>query len=226
MTFYAGALMNHFPGHKYLDALRFFEFSPKSPRPRGATLTRVRHALPEGTRIALRAPRAALVTDQGPLRTSESQAAELAWTLDAAERLAVRLLVLTTPPTLMPSPRSRELLRRFAEQLPRVSGRHYVWMPQGAWELEEADEIASELGLVCGFDPIQQERPSGKVVFARLAAIGAQTGFSDATLMEVLARIATQPYSEAYVSIDSMRSLQQAVRLQQQAGYNDGDSGP
>lgn len=218
MTFYAGALINHFPGRKYLDALRFFEFSPKSPRPRGATLTRMRHAMPQDTRIALRAPRAALVSEQGPLRSSEHQAAELAWTLDAAERLGVSALVLPTPPNLMPGSRSRELLKRFSEQLPRAERRHYVWMPQGAWELEEAAELAHGLGLVCGFDPIQQERPAGEIVYARLTAMGAQTGFSEGALLDVFERIAAQPFREAYVSIDSVRSFQQAVRLQQEAG--------
>lgn len=215
MAFYAGALMNHFPGRKYLDALRFFEFSPRSPRPRGATLTRMRHSMPEDMVIALRAPRAALVSDQGPLRASEAQAAELAWTLDAAERLRAQVLVLPTPADLMPSPRSRDLLARFAEGLPQIPGRRYIWAPRGAWEPEHSAEVAHQLGLVCAFDPLQQPRPPGTVVYANLATLGVQTNFSEAMLLDVFERIAAEPFEDAYVSIDSMRSFQQALRMHQ-----------
>lgn len=223
MALLAGAVVEQIPGRKYQDALRFFEYSPKPPYPRGATLTRLRHGLKEGMVASLRAPKAALVSDSGPLRASEAQEEMLQWTLTAAENLAVRCLVLPTPSQLMPSPRSRDLLARFVDKLPRVEGRSYVWAPAGAWEPEDAQRIAEQLGLVYAFDPLHEDRPPGSVVYAQLTAMGAQTGFSDATLEDVLAKIEAEPYDEAFVSIDAPRSFQHAVRLAQVSrGLDDG----
>jgi len=215
MKLYTGAVVDRVPGRKYLDALRFFEYAPKPPRPRGPTLTRLRHGFPEGTVAGLRAPIAALVSEYGPLRASESQQELLKWTLDAADCLNVRTLLLPTPAELMPGPRSRELLARFVESLPRDRERHYVWSPRGAWQAEEAYAVAQQLGLVYAYDPLQQSRPPGAVVYARLTAMGAQTGFSDSTLEDVLSNLVDEPCAEAFIVVDAPRGVQHATRLQQ-----------
>ena len=116
---------------------------------------------------------------------------------------------------MMPGARTRSLLAAFAEQLPRVPDRHYIWLPKGPWEPEETAALAEEFGLVGGFDPVQQERPPGTIVYGMLTTMGAQTTFSEASLSDVFERINEAPYTEAFITIDSMRSFQQAVRLQQ-----------
>ncbi|MDD9965735.1 MAG: DUF72 domain-containing protein [Myxococcales bacterium] len=210
---YAGATVERFPGKKYFASLRFVEFAPRAPLPRASTLTRFAHEMPDEAVIALRAPRAALVSELGPLRPSEAQAQALAWTLDAAERLRARAVVLPTPASLTPGSHSRERIKAFAEALPRPAGRHYVWAPQGLWEEEESAQLAERLGLVRAFDPLFEQRPPGSVVYARLQTLGAQTGFSEATLDDVLERIGDEPFETAFVSIESDRSFKQAERL-------------
>lgn len=215
MKLHTGAAVDRVPGRKYLDALHFFEYAPKPPRPRGATLTRMRHELPSGTIVSLRAPLPALVSELGPLRPSATQQELWHWTLHAADCLDACALVLPTPAELMPGPRSRELLSKWTESLPRDRPRHYVWAPRGAWEPEEASALATQLGLVCAFDPTQQSRPKGPIAYARLTAMGVQTGFSEATLEDVLAAMDTPLCEEAFVVIDAPRSVQLATRLQQ-----------
>ena len=215
--FAAGALVEQIPGRKYLSSLSFFELRLKSPLPRTATLTRMGHELPDGVAVAVRMPRGAVVSSAGPLRMDAPTLAARDAIIDAAERLGARAQVLPTPAALTPGPRSRELLARYVEALPEVEGRHLVWAPKGAWELEDRITVAAELGLVCAFDPMHEPRPPGSIVYAQLQALGYQTGFSEATLEDVVEVVGSAPFDEAYVSIDSPRSFKQAVQLQQLA---------
>lgn len=219
--FAAGALVEQIPGRKYCASLNFFELRPKPPLPRTATLTRMGHQLPDGVRPALRMPRSAVVSSAGPLRLDEAATAMRDAVVDAAERLGARAIVIPTPAELTPGARGRELLARYVEGLPRVANRHLVWSPRGAWEPETKAAVCEELSLVGAFDPIHEPRMPGPIVYATLQALGYQTSFSPATLEEVLETIHTLPFDEAYVSIDSPRSFQQAVQLQQFADAYD-----
>lgn len=178
-------------------------------------MTKLRHSLPKDTLISLRAPLGALKSEKGPLRPTAAQSELLQWTLEAAEKLQVRLVLLPTTADLMPGARSRKLLADFVAALPSVEGRDYVWAPRGAWDADEIAAVGAELGLVCAFDPLHQTRPPGSIVYAQLTAMGVQTGFSDATLTDVLAKVSEQPYDDAFVTFDAPRSFQHAVRLQQ-----------
>lgn len=212
----AGSVLDQLPGRKYNASLRFFEFAPRSPWPRAATLTRMRHQLPADMRVALRAPLSAVVGDAGPLRLDDGLRARRDEIAEAAERLGAHLLVIPTPSDLTPGQRSADLLRAYLEGLPR-GGRHIVWAPRGAWELERRVELAGELGLIPAFDPIQEPRPPGPIVYAQLVAIGYQTSFSMATFEDVLECLTGEALQEGFVSIDSPRSFKQAEQLQQLA---------
>lgn len=215
--FLAGSLLDQLPGRKYTASLRFFEFAPRSPWPRPATLTRMRHQLPEGLRVALRAPRTAVVGSAGPLRLDEAAKLARESLFESAERLGAVALVVPTPAELTPGARSAELLARYFDGVSRDAGRHLVWAPRGAWEPEQSAELAASLGLVCAYDPIHGERPAGPVVYAQLTAMGYQHNFSTASLEESVESVCLAPFDEAYLSIDSPRSFKQAELLQQLA---------
>ncbi len=154
----------------------------------------------------------------GPLRSDEKSAAAFATTLEHAQALQVRALVLPTPADLTPGARSRELLRAFTDKLPRVAGRHYVWSPSGVWGPDETAELCKELGLVRAFDPLQTPtRPEGDVVYAELRALGHRSGFSLAALDDALSVIDSAETREAFISVDSPRGFDVAKRLLQLA---------
>lgn len=211
-TIQVGAALERFPGAKYYARLSFFEYTPRGPLPRGATLTRFFHGLPEGAVVGLRAPSAALVSAAGPLVADPQQEEALAWTLDAADRLRARTVLLPTPARLTPGRRNRERLRTFAAALPRPDGRHYVWAPEGLWEEQDSARLAADLGLVRAFDPLQEELPEGPVAYARLRTLGGQTSFSDATLSDVVGTLSAPHLDAAFLAIESERSVQQAER--------------
>ena len=208
----AGASLDHFPGPKYLAALRFAEVSLRAPLPRASTLRQKRGQLPEDLTLALRAPKSALVGSRGPLRFDDELEAGLAWLIAAREALSAKLVVLVTPADLTPGPRSRDLLAAYVDKLPRDPERPFVWAPQGAWEHEHAERVANELGLVLAFDPLEDDCPAGPIAYARLVAIGARRSFSPALLEDALEAI--PPHLPSYAVIESERSFPQAVMLQ------------
>lgn len=208
----AGACLDHLPGPKYLAALRFAELSLRAPLPRASTLRQKRGQVPGDVVLSLRAPKSALVGARGPLRFDDELEAGLQWLLAAREALAAKLVVLATPSDLTPGARSRELLAAYVDKLPRDPDRPFVWAPQGAWERDLAERVASDLGLVLAFDPLEEDCPEGPIAYARLVAIGARRSFSPASLEDALEALPRQ--LESYVVIESERSFPQASMLQ------------
>ena len=210
-----GALLDRAPGRKYLAALRFAELALRSPLPRAATLASMRKALPDNFVLALRAPRTAVVSARGPLREDAELTAAVAWMNEAANALQARAVIIHTPSELTPGASSKDLLRAYAAQLPRVPDRHYVWSAQGAWEPEEAEAMCKELGLVRAFDPLETP-PSGasEVVYATLRALGHRAGFSYSALADAVTRTLAHSPREAFISVDAERSFDVAKRLQ------------
>jgi uncharacterized protein YecE (DUF72 family) len=210
-----GALLDRAPGRKYLTALRFAELALRQPLPRANTLAGIRKALPSDFVLALRAPRGAVISARGPLREDAELTASLTWLNEAATALQARAVVFHTPSDFTPGARSKDLLRAYVAQLPRVPERHYVWSAQGAWEPEELQALCSELGLVRAFDPLETAAgPSEKVVYATLRALGHRAGFSFSSLSDAVARTQEFDPSEAFISVDAERSFDLAKRMQ------------
>lgn len=210
----AGCVLDRPPGAKYCKKLRFAELDLRDPLPRAGTLRKWREDLPEGFVIALRAPRQALESAAGPLRASPERDWALRWMLDAADALTASWVLLPTPPALTPGARSRELLQELAQSLPRSEGRNWAWAYSGAWEAEQAERVAAELGLVCAFDPLESERPPGDLVYARLRALGHRRSFSEASLQDAIETIGPEQTASGVISIDAERAFQYATRLQ------------
>lgn len=208
-----GALLDRAPGRKYVAALRFAELALRPPLPRANTLASIRKTLPSDFVLTLRAPRSAVVSARGPLREDAELRAAVSSTLEAATALQARAVLIHTPAELTPGARSKELLRAYVEQLPRVADRHYVWAAQGAWEPEEMQALCAELGLVRAFDPLETSSSPDEVVYATLRALGHRAGFSYSALEDALTRTMEHGPTEAFLSVDADRSFDIARRI-------------
>jgi uncharacterized protein YecE (DUF72 family) len=222
----AGSFLDRVPGPKYSGQLRFAELGLRAPLPRAPTLRRMRHELPDGFTLALRAPLSTLTSARGPLRFDDALERSFEWLLAAREALAAKIVVLPTPADLTPGARDRELLAAFAARLPRESGRHFVWAPNGPWEVDDAERVATSLDMVLAFDPLLAPLPSGPLAYARLRALGARQSFSDAVLEDVQLLLQSDPARECYAAIDAERSFDYAVRLQKLADAGPDAAGP
>lgn len=210
---FAAAVLDALPGPKYTSTLRYAELSLRAPLPRAPTLKRARYGFPEGFRVGLRIPAAAVVSKRGPLRFDEEMEQALAWSLGAIDALAASIALFVTPVDATPGARDRELLKAFVQRLPVVEGRIYAWSPSGLWEQHDAERCAADLGIVLACDPLEMTIPPGPVAYCRLTALGGRTRFSDAMLQRVNERLEEAGTETAYVALDSGRSFEQATNL-------------
>lgn len=217
INLHVGALLDRAPGPKYVGALAFAELAFRAPLPKPKALAQMRKQLPEGFVIALRAPRECVVSSLGALRVTPELETSLNWLLAAADACAARAVLIPTPADFTPGARSRDLLREFVARLPRSPDRHYVWMPSGVWEVHETQTIAAELGIVCGFDPLEAKRPVGPIAYGTLRAMGHRTNFSPAALGDALSTLITAETREVFLSIDADRAFDVARRARQLA---------
>ncbi|MCS6900456.1 MAG: DUF72 domain-containing protein [Myxococcales bacterium] len=107
-------------------------------------------------------------------------------TLDAAEALEARCLVLQTPPSVTPTVLYKKRLAALLEQLPRdvvLVG----WEPRGIWSPGEMDRWSRDLGVHLIDDVSQREAPRGATLYTRLRGIGSNARVS----MGVIERIRT-----------------------------------
>ena len=214
----AGATLERPPGRKYVDALRFAELTFPSSLPKRATLARWRASLPPEMEVALVAPRSTRISALGAFRFDEELERSLAWYVAAREATDAHA-VIPTGAELSTSKRDRERFAAWIARLPRREGRHVVWAPSGIWESEIAQPFAAELGLLCAFDPLQDDvLPSGPVGYVRLQALGGRQRFGEGWLSEVLDALEEAELEKTYVAIESGRSFREAKLLQELAG--------
>ncbi len=212
---HVGATVERPPGPKYVAALGFAELTFPSSWPRRSTLAKWRRGAGQ-LQCAVVAPRGVTYGSAGPLRWDEGLEERFAWYLDALDALDAHA-VIPTGSDVTTSPRDRDRLASFLARIPQREGRHIVWAPKGLWSLDLALPFAEKMGVLCAFDPLEDETPTGPVAYARLEALGGRQRFSEGLLYDLLEALVEGGFEEAYVALESDRSFQEAVRLQQLA---------
>lgn len=218
----AGATLERPPGRKYVEALRFAELTFPSSRPKRATLQRWRKSLPAELEVALVAPRATRISTLGAFRFDEELEKNIAWLVGALSATDAHL-VIPTGTELSTSTRDRERFAAWLARIPRRPDRHVIWAPTGIWESELARPFAEELGVICAFDPLEDDVPAGPIGYARLQALGGRQRFGEGLLSEVLDALDEADHEKTYVAIQSERSFREAKMLQLLAGASSED---
>lgn len=218
----AGATLERPPGRKYVEALRFAELTFPSSRPKRATLQRWRKSLPAELEVALVAPRATRISTLGAFRFDEELEKNIAWLVGALSATDAHL-VIPTGTELSTSTRDRERFAAWLARIPRRPDRHVIWAPTGIWESELARPFAEELGVICAFDPLEDDVPAGPIGYARLQALGGRQRFGEGLLSEVLDALDEADHEKTYVAIQSERSFREAKMLQLLAGASSDD---
>ncbi|MFW5965979.1 MAG: DUF72 domain-containing protein [Persicimonas sp.] len=131
--------------------------------PRISTLNRWRVDSPRGFCFVLHADRR---VTRGLTRLSKAGASTLdedvreAWelTVERAEALAAKAILLSTPAEFSPGSNSRQLLEAVAEELVPETKAAVIWESQGLWQLAPTRQLARDLGLVYAYDPFIAHR--------------------------------------------------------------------
>ncbi|MDQ3367018.1 MAG: DUF72 domain-containing protein [Myxococcota bacterium] len=105
-------------------------------------------------------PKAARLWDHdasvGDFRDSPLARAALVQFCDAIKAVGAGCAVFRSPALFAPSAANRDQLRRFFGELATAEaiGAPRVWVPAGLWEIRTATKLATELGVICSFDPL------------------------------------------------------------------------
>ena len=106
------------------------------------------------------APKGAKLWDHdatvGDFRDSALSRAALATFRDGAKSIDASFAIFKSPPLFAPSQVNRERLAKFFGEIAteEAVGAKRVWVPDGLWETRSAVKLASELGVLCAFDPL------------------------------------------------------------------------
>ena len=177
---------------RYASRFNLLEVKADAPNlPRGARLTDWRKKVPADFAFSVVLPRA--------LGKLESSSVELGRTLELAEALSAKWILLQTPSSVGPSTRMRERLAKVFEAVAK-DDRRIAWESRGVWEDEQIEEFAAEHDVHVVRDASMAVLPSSDAVYTRLLALGdgVQVRSSTATLVaEALA-----DYEEAFVIIE------------------------
>jgi uncharacterized protein YecE (DUF72 family) len=106
------------------------------------------------------APKAAKNWDHdattGDFRDSPLGRAALAQFAEGIKAVKAGAAIFQSPPLFAPSQANRDRLTHFFREVAteETVGVTRVWVPDGLWETRAAVKLATELGVVCAFDPL------------------------------------------------------------------------
>jgi len=175
--------------------------------PRGARLVDWKKRVPADFVFSIVLPRA--------LGQFESSTLELGRTLELAEALSAKWLLLQTPSTVGPSARMRERLAKLFQAVAHVD-RRIAWESRGVWEDTQIEEFAGEHSVHVVRDVSRSEPPEGDCVYTRLLALGDGVQVRSSMATHVAEALAER--EEAFVVIEGHGAENAAKLLRQELG--------
>jgi len=173
--------------------------------PRGARLADWKKRVPAAFAFSVVLPR--------KLGQFEGSALDLGRTLEIAEALSAKWLLLQTPSSVGPSARMRERLSKLFEAVAH-DDRRLAWESRGVWEDDQIEEFAAEHGVTVVRDVTRAEAPLGDFVYTRLLALGDGAQVRSSAATHVAEAIADR--EQAFVVIEGHGAENAAKLLRQE----------
>jgi len=173
--------------------------------PRGAKLADWKKRVPAGFAFSVVLPRR--------VGQFESSQIELGRTLEIADALSAKWLLLQTPSAVGPSARMRERLSKLFEAVEH-DDRRIAWESRGVWEDDQLEVFAAEHGVTVVRDVTRAEPPLGDCVYTRLLALGDGAQLRSSAATHVAEAIADR--EEAFVVMEGHGAENAAKLLRQE----------
>lgn len=175
------------PATRYFREFMFVEVQETHVSlPGPGTIRRWRREAPEGFQFALLGPRE---IGQEGFRDGKVIETALKSIEAVAEELAARCAVFTGPPEFAASKANKGILRDFLAGVKKRFDR-VVFEPPAGWDLDECDELVTEIGALVARDPLTSGLSKLKVAYYRLhGPAGHKSRYEDPAI-ERLAEIA------------------------------------
>lgn len=145
----------------------------------------------------------------GELAGGADEIAALEESLQVANAVEARCIVLATPPSIRPTMANRNRVAALLQRIPR-DGVVVCWEPAGIWEPEEIISLARGVGTVPVVDAAREALPPGPVVYTRLRALGTSVVVSASAIERIAERLSGR--REAFVVVEGKS---EAVRVKQ-----------
>jgi len=173
--------------------------------PRGARLADWRKRVPAEFAFSVVLPRS--------VGQFESSSFDLGRSLELADALSAKWLLLQSPSSVGPSARMRERLSKLFEAVTHAD-RRIAWESRGVWEDEQIEEFAAEHGVTVVRDVTRAEPPLGDCVYTRLLALGDGVQLRASAASHIAEAIAGR--EEAFVVIEGHGAETVAKALRQE----------
>jgi uncharacterized protein YecE (DUF72 family) len=149
---------------RYAARFNFLELRADAGNlPRGARLSDWKKRVPSDFVFSIVLPKA--------LGLLESSTLELGRTLEIADALSAKWLLLQTPSSVGPSARMRERMAKVFSAAAHAD-RRIAWESRGVWEDAQIEEFAAAHGVYVVRDVSRADLPPGDCVYTRLLALG------------------------------------------------------
>ncbi|NOY92446.1 MAG: hypothetical protein GXP55_14730 [Deltaproteobacteria bacterium] len=212
MRLHVGTSLERPPHKGYTNHLRFAELTPRSPRPRPATLARWARDLPEGFSTSLVLPLDVCAGDKGWLALGDDEDATFAWIEAATLALKPSAVIVTTGRELTTGKRDRDRLTHYFGRL-KTPGAARVWAPAGLWEGATLYRMAERLEVMASVDPLSAAPPPARALYAQVRGLGERSRLGEGLLLDLLDRMDATGAEEAWVSFSAKGAHRQARRL-------------
>lgn len=192
--------------------------------PKIKTLNRWRVDSPKGFAFLLRADRSVEVglAAAGGGEFSETFSTGWSETLERAQALAAKAIVLRTPIGFSPGNDQRAAVEAFANKFAAEANRPVIWEAQGMWDTEATREWASKLGLIYAYDPflaMRDELPfgHGDAAFVIQERAGMRREFDRYDIRGLLDRLGS--YNRVFVMLRGRFKWEHARHFADLLGY-------
>jgi uncharacterized protein YecE (DUF72 family) len=186
---------------KYASRFDLVEVRPvDSPLPKPSTLRRWRKSVPPAFVFSVVLPRVCGTLADGPALDQALTAS-----LEVAQALEARCVVLSTPPDVRPTAANRKRLAALFERIP-AEGVARCWEAAGIWEREDVIAHARAMGVIPVFDAAREQLGPGPIAYTRLRALGKSAALGQATIERVAERLRRR--RESFVVVEGPREAQ------------------
>jgi uncharacterized protein YecE (DUF72 family) len=169
---------------KYAKRFDLVEVCPVDAAvPKPSTLRRWRKSVPPAFVFSVVLPKVV-----GELVPGPALDAALTTSLEVANALEARCVILQTPASVRPTKANKQRLAAVFGRIAR-EGTVRCWEPAGIWEREEVIGTAREIGILPVFDAAREAPGAGPIVYTRLRALGKSASLSAATAERVADRL-------------------------------------
>ncbi|MEO7112191.1 MAG: DUF72 domain-containing protein [Polyangiaceae bacterium] len=183
------------PATRYFKEFLFVEVQETHVAlPGTGTIRRWKREAPEGFSFSLLAPRE---IGQEGFRDGKVVESALKSLIEVSKELDARTAIFVAPPEFTNARGNKAAVKEFLQGVKKKFAR-VVWEPPPSWNVDEAAELAAEVGAIAARDPLMSGVSKDKIAYYRLPGpAGHKSRYEDPAIERLAELCASAPQEEA-----------------------------